>query len=75
MWSDGPFDVVWHHLLEIDPDEMVEAREYQKMQLARYAKQSLRELGEADVVQIREWIRLLDKLLSAEHEFQRALED
>ena len=45
------------------------------MELARYAKQSLHEWDDVEVMQIRRWIWQLQKILEKESDVTRATED
>lgn len=68
-------DVIWHLLIEIDPHELLHAREMQKMALARYARQSLFQWEGVEVNEIRRWFERLRELLENEGAFQSTIED
>ncbi len=69
------YDATFHHLYEIDPVELLERRDIQKMQLARYARQDLHKWDDIPVNEIRRWYFILKKVLDMEQELQTMVEE
>lgn len=65
-WTGSGADVVWHHWVEIDPDDLLKQRRLMKMALARYAKQPLLQWGDTPVREIKVWYNTLVELMSHE---------
>lgn len=62
-------------MLDLNADEFLDASEYRKMALARYAKQSLLQWDDVEVPQIRRWFRQLVELLKNENPVTKGTED
>lgn len=74
-WEGGIYDAVWRFLLDLDPNEICDAREVQMMQLARYARFDYFKLEDADVLWIRAKLRVLERVLQLENETSRVTEN
>jgi hypothetical protein len=59
-------DVIWHHLIDIDPEEKRLSTDRMKMALARYARQSLFQWDDVLVSEIRYWFERLKDLFENE---------
>lgn len=59
-------DAIWQQLVRWDPDELLAAREEQKMALARYGRQDLHKWADVPVPEIRRWYMRLANLLERE---------
>jgi hypothetical protein len=65
---------MWHYV-EIDAEELRDAREIQKTQLARYLRVDIFKLEDMDIPWIRERIRYLDRVMQMESETTKVTEE
>jgi hypothetical protein len=75
FWTGTAADVCWQHLLDLDPVEIRDTRDRQKMALARYGHQSLFGWDAVDVIEIRRWYQLLKELVESESAQATAVEN
>lgn len=67
--------VLWQHLLIVDPEELRTHRERQKMNLARYGRQSLLQWENVEVLEIDRWHDRLKELIETENAITRGREE
>ena len=70
-WSGTGLDAFWHHLLDLDPEELGRLRRHQIMALARYARAPLLGWDDVEVTELQAWYSELRDLLKAENESSR----
>lgn len=63
----GAVDAFWHLVYPLDGQEILTIREKQKMQLARYGKQSLLQWDDVEISEIRKWHERLVELVKTEN--------
>ena len=68
-------DVVWHHIIDIDPEEKLLDTARMKMALARYGRQSLLQWDDVPVSEIRFWYDRLKELFENERSPEAISED
>lgn len=74
-WEGDISDVMWRLVYNLDPFELREMREMQKMALARYAKQSLLQWDDVEVFEIASAYERLSKLFNNEGAVEGVGED
>lgn len=62
-------------MVELDPHEMLDVRDRQKVDLARYGRQSLLQWDHIPINTIRRYHRLLGELIDKEHPMQHGIEE
>ena len=75
IYTDTYFDAFWHHIVLIDPDEVLRTRKFQKMQLARYGRQSIFDWDDVEVSELREWWDVLKEILESESPLASTIEE
>lgn len=63
VYSGNAHDACWNRAISYDAD-LRHLRRVQKMYLARYARQSLLQWDEVEVVEIQEWCETLSEMMS-----------
>lgn len=71
----GAVDAFWHLIYPLDGQEILTIREKQKMQLARYGKQSLLQWDDVEISEIRKWHERLAELVKSENPTTSGSED
>ena len=71
----GQPNAVWHHFVDLDLGELRRGRDKMKVQLARYARQSLFGWDDRPVSELIYWHGLLAELVEGESQMQTAFEE
>lgn len=67
-------DAFWHHMIEIDPEEMDQDRRKQIVQMTRYGRLNF-DWEEMEIPELRRWYRALKDTLDDEDALSRANEN